>query len=74
MGVRVPAAELPLKEGLQSIVIYAARSRQPMGKLPGGNMRRLFNRLFLKARFKICLFARVGDDRPCLRLHYFCLA
>src|SRR5580700_4716488 len=45
-----------------------------MNKLAGANVRRLLNRLFLKARFKVCLFTRVGNHRPILRLHCSCLA
>jgi hypothetical protein len=40
-----------------------------MNKISDANVRRLLNRLFLKAGFEVCLFARVGNHRPCLRLH-----
>ena len=40
-----------------------------MNKISDANVRRPLNRLFLKAGFEVCLFARVGNHRPCLRLH-----
>src|ERR1700724_1401667 len=40
-----------------------------MNKLAGANVRRSRNLLFVKARFKVCLFSRVGDHGPYLRLH-----
>ena len=46
-----------------------APSRQPMSELSGGNVCRLLNLFFLKAGFKVRLFARIGDHRPRLRLH-----
>ena len=46
-----------------------APSCQPVNKLSGGNVCRLLNFFFLKAGFKVRLFARVGDHRPRLRLH-----
>jgi len=51
-----------------------APSRQPMYKLSGADVRRLLNRLFIKAGFKVCLFSRVANHRPCLRLHCLRLA
>src|ERR1017187_3008728 len=45
-----------------------------MNKLSCANVRRLLNLLFLKPGFKGRLFARVGDHRPCLRLHLVRLA
>jgi len=38
-----------------------AISHQPMNKLSGADVRRLLNGLFLKARLKVRMFARVGD-------------
>jgi len=35
-----------------------------VNKLAGADVRRLLNFLFFKARFKLCLFARIGDNRP----------
>ena len=40
-----------------------------MNELFGANVRWLLNFLFLKAGLKVCLFARVGNDLPCFRLH-----
>jgi len=50
-----------------------ALRRQPMNKVSGADMRRLSKLPFLKARLKVCLFARVGYHLPCLRLHCLCL-
>src|ERR1700721_516359 len=41
-----------------------------MKKLSGADVRRLLNLFFLKVGFKSCLFSRVRDHRPCLRLHF----
>jgi hypothetical protein len=40
-----------------------------MGKISGTNVWRLLNCRFLKTGLKVCLFACVGDHRPCPRLH-----
>jgi hypothetical protein len=42
-----------------------------MSKLSGADVCRLLNCLFLKARLKVRLLARVPDHRPRLRLHCF---
>jgi hypothetical protein len=36
-----------------------------MNKLSGADVRRLLNLFFLKVGFKVCLFSRVADHRPC---------
>ena len=41
-----------------------------MNKISGANVRRLLNFFLLKAGLKVGLFARVGNHRPCLRLHF----
>ena len=51
-----------------------ALSRQPVNKLFGADVRRLLNLLLLKSRLKVCLFPRVGNHRPRLRLHCLRLA
>jgi hypothetical protein len=43
-----------------------------MDKIPGADVRWLLKLLLLNARLKLCLFARIGDYRPCLRFHYSC--
>jgi hypothetical protein len=40
-----------------------------MNELFGADVRRLLNFRFLKAALKVCLLARVGDDRPRFRFH-----
>src|SRR5450755_1642031 len=45
-----------------------------MNELSGANVGRLLDLPFLKAGFKVCLFARVGDNLPCLRFHDLCYA
>jgi hypothetical protein len=50
--------------GDKRIVINTALSRQPMNKVSGANVRRLLNLFLLKARFKGCFFACVGDYPP----------
>ena len=45
-----------------------------MNELSGANVGRLLDLPFLKAGFKVCLFARVGDNLPCLRFHDLCCA
>ena len=44
-----------------------------MNKLSGANVGRLLNLPFLKPRFKVCLFARVADNLPCLRFQVFAM-
>jgi len=51
-----------------------ALRRQPMNKLSGADMRWPVNLTLLKAALKVCLFARIGNHRPCLRLHCLCFA
>jgi len=45
-------------------VVYAAVGCHAVNKLAGADVRRVLNFLFFKARFKLCLFARIGDNRP----------
>jgi hypothetical protein len=40
-----------------------------MNKLSGADVRWLLNCFFFKARFKVRLFACVGNHLPCFRLH-----
>jgi hypothetical protein len=43
-----------------------------MNKLFGGDVGRPSYLLLLSAKRKVCLLARVGNHRPCLRLHCLC--
>jgi hypothetical protein len=50
---------LQFEQRSQRIVIHMAISHQPMNKLSGPDVRRLLNGLFLKARLKVRMFARL---------------
>jgi len=66
---------LLLKQRSQRIVINTAFRREPMNKFSRADVHRLLNLLLLNARLQVCLFARVGNHLPCLRLHCrLCLA
>jgi hypothetical protein len=73
MEVRVQLEASKLKQRSQGIVINMARRCYPMNKLSGANVLRLLNLFLVISRFKVCLFARIGHHRPCLRLHCLCL-
>jgi hypothetical protein len=61
---------LQLEQGPQRIVANMAIRGQPMNKLSVVDVRWFLNLLFLKAGFEVCLFARIGNHCPCLRLHW----